>query len=339
MNSLISRRREFLRTGSFWMAAAAVPGDALAISAQAGPPPGNDSQGRRRNPEQCRYNGAMRSAAGALVVSCALCAGLWFPFACAAQSQPQSPDLAGIAHVALRVADLEKSRDFYRALGFEEAFSMNQGGTPTEAFIKVNDRQFIELYPQRQSSQPIGFMHVCFESNNLEALNRFYLDGGLSPIPVRRAGAGNLLFTLAGPEQQNVEYTQYMPGSRHWNDRGQHLSASRISGQIVAAGIEFRDPAAALTFYEQKLGFSLDPPVHPGHTWLWLPGSSHQFVQIEPQAPGAAFSLFLLTPDLRRAAADLKSLHIAAEKRRSMLSIQDPDGNRIVFLKARTAGK
>jgi catechol 2,3-dioxygenase-like lactoylglutathione lyase family enzyme len=197
---------------------------------------------------------------------------------------------------------------------------MNQGGTPTEAFIKVNDRQFIELYPQRQSSQPIGFMHVCFESNNLEALNRFYLDGGLSPIPVRRAGAGNLLFTLAGPEQQNVEYTQYMPGSRHWNDRGQHLSASRISGQIVAAGIEFRDPAAALTFYEQKLGFS-------------------QFVEIEPQAPGAAFSLFLLTPDLRRAAAELKSLHIAAEKRRSMLSIQDPDGNRIVFLKARTAGK
>jgi catechol 2,3-dioxygenase-like lactoylglutathione lyase family enzyme len=281
----------------------------------------------------------MRSATGALLVSCALCAGSWFPSACAAQSQLQSPELAGIAHVALRVADIEKSRDFYRTLGFEEAFSMNQGGTPTEAFLKVNDRQFIELYPQRQSSQPIGFMHVCFESNDLEALNRFYLAGGLSPIPVRRAGAGNLLFTLAGPEQQNIEYTQYMPGSRHWNDRGQHLSANRISGQIIAVGIEFRDLAAALAFYEQRLGFAFDPSVDPWHTWLRIPGSSHQLVEMEPQPPGAAFELFLLAPDLRHVAAELKSLHIATEKRRSMLSIQDPDGNRIVFLKAPTVGK
>jgi catechol 2,3-dioxygenase-like lactoylglutathione lyase family enzyme len=71
-----------------------------------------------------------------------------------------------MAHAAIRVADLDKSRDFYGKLGFEEAFSMSQNGRPTQSFLKINDRQFIELYPQRQPSDPIGFMHVCFESGD-----------------------------------------------------------------------------------------------------------------------------------------------------------------------------
>ena len=39
----------------------------------------------------------------------------------AASASAQSTDLLGIAHVALRVDDLQKSRDFYKTLGFEEA--------------------------------------------------------------------------------------------------------------------------------------------------------------------------------------------------------------------------
>ena len=148
-----------------------------------------------------------------------------------------------------------EARAFYEKLGFEEAFAMGSGGTPTEAFLKVNDRQFIELYPQREPSQRIGFMHVCFESADVEKLNGEYLSRGLGPTPVKKAGAGNLLFTMEGPERQNIEYTQYMPGSKHTNDIGLHLGANRISQQIVGLGIEMRDPAAASSFNEQKLGF------------------------------------------------------------------------------------
>ena len=275
----------------------------------------------------------MRGATAVLLVSSALCTAPWFPSRCAAQTPAPSPPLAGIAHVAIRVADLEKSRAFYRKLGFEEAFSMSEDGTPTEAFFKINDRQFIELYPRRQPSQPIGFLHVCFESNDLEALNRFYLASNLAPIAVRRAGAGNLLFTLQGPQQQNIEYTQYMPGSRHWNDRGQHLGPNRISGQVVGVGIRFGDPDAAQTFYQQKLGFIAAPSIQPRRMRMRLPGSSDQFVAIEPQQPGAAFELFLLVPHLHRAASQLKSLHIAFHKCKSTLFIQDPDDNRLVLVK------
>src|SRR5271168_4244952 len=92
-----------------------------------------------------------------------------------ATAQIPTATLAGIAHVAIRVSELTRSRNFYQKLGFEQAFTLSKDGKTTEAFFKVNDRQFIEVYPQQEPSQSIGFMHLCFESTDLEALNRAYL--------------------------------------------------------------------------------------------------------------------------------------------------------------------
>ncbi len=249
-----------------------------------------------------------------------------------AQAPAQTPELTGIAHVAIRVSDLLKSRAFYEKLGFEEAFAMDQSGVPTEAFLKVNDRQFIELYPQHQLSQQIGFMHVCFESADLEGLNRFYLSRGLSPIPVRRAGAGNLLFTMEGPEKQNIEYTQYMPGSKHSNDHGKHLGPHRIAQTIVAVGIEMQNLPAARAFYMDKLAFTLTRPIEPGQIGLALPGASAEQVEIIQNAPNTTFQLFFSVPNLHQTAAQLKELQIPAEEHKRILSIRDPDGNTLVFV-------
>ena len=243
------------------------------------------------------------------------------------------PGLAGIAHTAIRVADLGKSRDFYQKLGFEEAFAMDQGGVPTQSFIKINDRQFIELYPQRDTAQPIGFMHVCFEASDLDGLNRFYVSENLIPNAVRRAGAGNLLFTMTGPENQNIEYTQYMPGSKHTNDRGKHLGAHRIAEEIVAVGITIQDPGAAVTYYKEKLRFASAQGWEAGQSWLSLPGTPGQLMEIEQQTPGMVFQIYFSVTDLRRAGKQLKALGTKVEKHQFGISVLDPDGNRIVFVK------
>jgi catechol-2,3-dioxygenase len=242
---------------------------------------------------------------------------------------PPPTTLAGIAHVALRVSDLARSRDFYQKLGFEQSFAFTKDGATTEVFLKVNDRQFIEMYPQGQPPQEIGFMHVCFESTDLEQLNRAYRARDLSPTPVKRAGAGNLLFTMVGPEQQNIEYTQYMPGSLHSKDQGQHLGANRISEEIFGVSLRMEDPVVARAFYEQMLGFHESRNVfESGVVPLLMPGSSGQVVEITP----GVFQLLLSVPSLRHAAAQLNALHIGFEKEKSMLVIQDPDGNRVAFL-------
>jgi predicted enzyme related to lactoylglutathione lyase len=259
---------------------------------------------------------------------CLLAAFILFTIAGQAQMPPPTT-LTGIAHVALRVSDLARSRDFYQKLGFEQAFAFTKDGTTTEVFLKVNDQQFIEMYPQQQPPQEIGFMHVCFESTELEQLNRAYVARGLSPTPVKRAGAGNLLFTMVGPEQQNIEYTQYMPGSLHSKDKGQHLGANRISQEIFGVTLRMEDPVVARSFYEQMLGFHesrniIDPELVP----LLMPGTSGQVVEISP----GLFQLLLSVSSLRHAATQLNALHIEFEKEKSMLIVKDPDGNRVAFL-------
>ncbi len=64
----------------------------------------------------------------------------------------QTGQITGIAHIAYRVGDLNKEVAFLAKLGFEESFGLtNAAGKTTEVFVKVNDRQFLEVYPQADS--------------------------------------------------------------------------------------------------------------------------------------------------------------------------------------------
>lgn len=59
----------------------------------------------------------------------------------------QELNLLGLAHVGLRVSDLDKARAFYHGvLGYEEAFDLKApDGHIALAYFKVNDNQFIEI--------------------------------------------------------------------------------------------------------------------------------------------------------------------------------------------------
>src|SRR5271165_3088634 len=203
---------------------------------------------------------------------------------CAALAWAQPANQAGIAHVAFRVADLEAARGFYNKLGFEQFFEMKQGERTTEAFLKVNDHQFIELYPQTDPSQPIGLMHVCYESGNLDALHAEHIKRGLTVSEVKKAGAGNLLMTMKDPEGQTIEYTQYMPGSRHFEDRGKHLGTNRVAQTIVGATAPARNASAVRSFYVEKLGFTQIGQAIPAR--LRMPGESGQQLDIVASGPG-----------------------------------------------------
>ena len=258
--------------------------------------------------------------------------GLLWASVCWAQPANQS----GIAHVAFRVADLEASRAFYNKLGFEQFFEIKQGERTTEAFLKINDRQFIELYPRTEASQPIGLMHVCYESRNLEALHAEYIQRGLTVSDVRKAGAGNLLMTMKDPEGQTIEYTQYMPGSRHFEDRGKHLGAKRVAQQMVGATSPARDAAAIRTFYLEKLGFTEINHGIPAR--LRMPGESGQELDIAAAGAEVKSGIQFGVADVKRTAEFLASLGLAAKatpaNTPTLLTVADPDGAIITFAKA-----
>src|SRR5436305_10971416 len=64
---------------------------------------------------------------------------------------PARPPITGLSHIALYCHDLDKSRAFYKDfLGFAEPYSLpNPDGTLHLTWIKINDRQSIELFPEK----------------------------------------------------------------------------------------------------------------------------------------------------------------------------------------------
>jgi catechol 2,3-dioxygenase-like lactoylglutathione lyase family enzyme len=244
-------------------------------------------------------------------------------------SPDPSPSLAGIAHLALRVSDVQKSREFYRVLGFEQSFEFADPGKPLVSYIKINDRQFIELYGRADDSQPAGLLHICYETPDIEALRNEYDMRGLNPPASRKARAGNLLFLFRDPEGQILEYTQYLPGSLHFEDRGKHLGERRISEHLVRADIAVQDVNVEHLFYTSKLAFQ-DIGVG-GVIRLRLPGNSGDEVELVATTLATKPRLVFTVANLARAAEELRSRAIAVRTDGASVSVTDPDGTVIVF--------
>src|SRR5947199_10084491 len=66
-----------------------------------------------------------------------------------AQPAPLRPKVVGVAHMAVYVKDLAKTRQFYEDfVGFGDPFTLpkKDDGRVRNAFIKVNDRQYFEIF-------------------------------------------------------------------------------------------------------------------------------------------------------------------------------------------------
>lgn len=233
--------------------------------------------------------------------------------------------------MAFRVADVGKSVEFYKTLGFEESFGFADPGKPKVAYIKVNDHQFIELYGRARASDASGLLHICYEAADIQALWREYTNRGLKLRPPQKARAGNLLFATYDPDGNVVEFTQYLPGSLHFEDRGKHLGPQRISLRIMGAAEPAKDVAAEGAFYQEKLGFTETTP----GLRLLLPGSSNQEVDLDSAAQAEPAQLFFGVTDVRRAADELRRRGLPAQRERGLARVADPDGAVLVFRKAR----
>ena len=240
----------------------------------------------------------------------------------------QSTDLTGIAHVALRVNDLQKSQAFYKTLGYEEAFSFTDNGKVSVSYVKVNDRQFIELIPRSSDSQPGGILHTCFEVADIEALHKAYMERGLQPTEPKKARAGNMLFVMHGPDNQLLEYTQYMPDSLHSQSRGKHLLPSRVSTHMLEATTPVHDLAAERLYYTSKLAFK---GAGTDGNEMYIAGNSGDKVELQADSPSAKPRVVFEITNVGQAAHELHSRGLKVHKSRHAVSVTDPDGAVIVF--------
>jgi len=249
--------------------------------------------------------------------------------ACAPSLVAQTGQITGIAHVAYRVSDLDKELAFLLKLGYQESFALTANGKTTEVFVKINDRQFFEVYPQTDPKQALGWMHVCYESNDLNALYATLVAHGLKPRQVGKAGAGNLISSLRDPEGRTTEFTQYMPGSRHTLDQGLHMDENRISTGLLGFVLPVSELDAEKQFYK-NLGFEVNDST--GGFRVTTPADPSLHIEIHTASAGEQPQTLFSVPDAGKAAKDLHGRGIDATRKKKIVIVHDPDGNALVLM-------
>src|SRR3954452_16607742 len=139
------------------------------------------------------------------------------------------PPIVGVAHIGLHTNDMDAEREFYgHQLGFAD-FSLDKpSGGLMLAYFKVNDHQYIEIFPDLKSETQDRLSHIAFETTNSRQL-RDYLASRAVKVPqaLKPGLDGNLSFMTKDPDGHNVEFVQYMPGSLHSRNFDKLLPESR----------------------------------------------------------------------------------------------------------------
>jgi catechol 2,3-dioxygenase-like lactoylglutathione lyase family enzyme len=176
----------------------------------------------------------------------------------AGASAQQRPPILGVAHIALKTNDLVAARDYYgKYLGFAEAFTIpNADGTPEVIYFKVNDRQYIEIFPGLKGETEDRLSHIAFETTNAEQLRAYLASRDVKvPAALRTLPDGNLSFVIHDPDGHAVEFVQYVADGPLGRAFGKFLPASRISEHIGHVGFTVSDRAAADRLFQDILGF------------------------------------------------------------------------------------
>ncbi len=270
----------------------------------------------------------------------------------AAGQEFRRPRITGVAHMALYVHDITASRAFYKDfLGYGEPFDLkNTDGTLALTFIKINDRQYLELFPEREPGTD-RLNHFGLETEDPEAMRLYLKARGIEvPETVGKGRIGNVSFNVKDPDGHTVEFVQYQPDAWTARETGRFMSPERVSATMRHIGILVGSLDQAVKFYGDVLGLR--------ETWrgsrdnkelnwvnMQLPDGQDyiEFMLYRdlpgPRDRGTQHHICLEVPDIAKAAADLEAKPVRTKyfrtmeirtgiNRRRQLNLYDPDGTR-----------
>ncbi len=287
--------------------------------------------------------------------------GLLLAASLLAQNPVPRPRILGVAHMALYVDDLAGARAFYEDfLGDQEPYTLpNPDGSVRIAFVKINDRQYLELF-REPSPDGDRLNHIALYTDNAARMRDYLVSRGV-PVPaqVSTGKIGNRNFNIKDPDGHTVEIVEYRPDGLTVKDDGKHLPVSRISTHIMHLGILVGNLDAATKFYGDILGFREfwrgSAANSPTLSWVNMrvpDGEDYlEFMLYRdlpaPDRRGGQHHVCLEVPDARKAVDTLearparKAYTRAIEvrtgiNRKRQVNLYDPDGTRIEVMEPNT---
>jgi len=276
---------------------------------------------------------------------------------------PSRPKIVGVAHIGLRTDNLQVARKFYGGvLGFQEPFAYDrpasEGGGLLLTYFKVNDHQYIEVFPELKDSKEDRLSHISFETSDAEQLRAYLASKGVKvPDKLDPMGDGNRGFDVLDPDGHDVEFIQYMPGSLHSRAFGKFLPDPRISQHIIHVGVVVNDRAAADRFYKDILGFEeiwhggmtdtetdwVDMRVPDGSDWLEYMLNVHN---PDVRELGVMHHLALGVPDVKKGYEVAKQRGYTGDEKPQIgrdgkwqYNLYDPDYTRVELMEPKPVQK
>src|SRR4051812_43709385 len=160
--------------------------------------------------------------------------------------EPARPRITGLSHIALYAHDLDETRAFYKDfLGFAEPYSLtNSDGTLHLTWIKINDRQSIEIFPEKEADSD-RLYHVAVETDDAIAMRDYLAARGVKvPEKAGKGKIGNWNYFIQDADGHNVEIVQYAPSGWTVLNQGKFLPDTAISTNMGHLGILVGNVAA-----------------------------------------------------------------------------------------------
>lgn len=255
------------------------------------------------------------------------------------------PRIVGLAHISLYAHEMDSAKRFYgEYLGFAQPFSL-----PNMLFFKVNDRQFIEVAPEKEVATD-RLSHYAVEVEDAEAMRGYLASKGVAvPAQVPKGRIGNLNFMIHDPEGRAIEIVQYPADGLTAKTRSQFMPAARVSTHMRHVGFVVTNLDAEMKFYVEVLGFrEFWRGSSNGTTLSWinmkLP-DSEDYVEFmlykdapAPDKRGSANHLCLLVDDVTASKTALKAKNETriGVNRKRQLNLFDDDGTRTELMEPTT---
>lgn len=121
-----------------------------------------------------------------------------------------------LAHVALKVRDLERSLDFYvNKLGFAEMMRLHKpDGSVWLIYLRVTDDQYIEIFPgavqdRAPGADANGVNHICLGVDDIDSIVAQIGAAGIALTAQKKMGAdNNYQAWIEDPDGNRIELMQ-----------------------------------------------------------------------------------------------------------------------------------
>ena len=128
----------------------------------------------------------------------------------------KSENITGVQHIGIPTNDMEKTLEFYHALGFETAFeTINEEAGEKVVFLRCKNL-VVEAYENHQAVGKDGAVdHIALDVLDIEeafswvkTLGYEMLDPEIRFLPFWEAGVR--FFTILGPHHERIEFSQML---------------------------------------------------------------------------------------------------------------------------------